>query len=241
MNPPCVGDEATCGKNFTRAVGCYQVPSGFTFGPGWTTASGVKSIDMAYCPDVASTPAYDASSGVSVPRGTDGKLVVSTTCGPCNFAEAVQGWVSNSCPCVKTAGDYCNYTNGVGPNGFCHSDGTTPCNATNCPKPAQAAMQRQMQMRPSRAAKRADRKTIQEAKKAQAARYYHMNMNGRLKNRMDMMNMDTEASKPCDPKACDKACVPRSGKGHCTSKGCMCLSRYAPSYALPSQLNTTRY
>jgi hypothetical protein len=132
MNPPCTGDETTCGKKFDRAVACYQVPANFTFGANWTTAPGVKSINTSYCPDVAGTPAYDVTTGLPVPRGSDGKLVVSTVCPSCNFVTGVQPWVVNSCPCVQP-GDYCNLSQGTGPNGVCHSDGTTPCTSAECP------------------------------------------------------------------------------------------------------------
>lgn len=160
MNPPCTGDETTCGKKFDRAVACYQVPANFTFGANWTTAPGVKSINMSYCPDVASTPAYDATSGVPVARGSDGKLVVSTVCPSCNFVTGVQPWVVNACPCVQP-GDYCNLSQGAGLNGVCHSDGTTPCTSAECPSlnafapnwPLRAAVGK---TRPSRLGKRND-------------------------------------------------------------------------------------
>jgi hypothetical protein len=134
MNPPCTGDQSTCGKNFNRTVACYQVPANFTFGANWTTDASVKAVDMSFCPDVAGTPTYDASTGVPVTRGPDGKVALTTTCNACNYATGVQPWVMNPCPCFA-AGDYCNFSQGT-TSGVCHSNGATPCNATQCPPPA---------------------------------------------------------------------------------------------------------
>jgi len=134
MNPPCTG-QATCGKNFTRSTNCYQVPAGFQFGANWTTDANVVKVDNTYCPDVAGTPTYDAASGAPVTRGSDGKLVVNTTCSPCNYAVGVQSWVQNTCPCF-TAGDYCNITPGNSA-GVCHLNNNTPCTAAQCPPAVQ--------------------------------------------------------------------------------------------------------
>jgi hypothetical protein len=136
MNPPCTGDQTTCGKQFNRAVACYQVPANFTFGSNWTSNSSVKPVSMSFCPDVAGFPTYDAATGTAVTRGSDGKLVVQTNCAPCNYATAVQPWVANPCPCIA-AGDYCNISQGTN-IGVCHSNGTTPCNSTQCPAPTAA-------------------------------------------------------------------------------------------------------
>ena len=141
MNPPCVGDQTTCGKQFNRTVACYQVPENFQFGQGWTTNPNVKAVSMSFCPDVATTPAYDSATGTPVTRDSSGKLTLTTVCGACNYASAVLPWNMNPCPCFA-AGDYCNATSGT--TGVCHSDGTTPCSTTDCPPqtptPAAAAM-----------------------------------------------------------------------------------------------------
>jgi hypothetical protein len=142
MNPPCTGDQTTCGKNFNRTVACYQVPANFTFGPNWTTNAAVKAVDMSYCPDIASTPTYDATTGTAVTRGTDGKVALTTTCNSCNYATGVQPWVMNTCPCFA-AGDYCNFSQGTNV-GVCHSNGATPCNATQCPPPTSTSSRNNM-------------------------------------------------------------------------------------------------
>lgn len=258
MNPPCVGDETTCGRNFTRSVGCYQVPEGFQFGQNWTAATGVKSINMAYCPDVASTPTYDASTGKSVARGADGKLVVSTTCAPCNFAEAVQSWVMNTCPCVQ-AGDYCNLSNGVGPDGVCHSDGTTPCNSTICPSSAPARLasrslaqtsgsgktlasrlmaKTSSSTNPRTLASRTFKKnSVPSALSLRASTYFKTAPVPQSQRAHFVRGVVSPVS--CDAAACSKSCFP--GKGSCASGQCGCLNQYAPSYALPSYLKTSSY
>ena len=254
MNPPCNGDETSCGRNFTRSVGCYQVPAGFQFGQNWTTASGVKSINMALCPDVASTPTYDAATGQSVARGADGKLVVSTTCAPCNFAEAVQSWVMNPCPCVQS-GDYCNLSNGVGPNGVCHSDGTTPCNSTICPSPsaaasfAPAAAMRLVQKASAPRAMRVVKKQgVETSRPVRAATYFKtvpLQQNSRFVSRgvVSPVNGSNGSNgsnaNTCDASSCSKRCFP--GKGSCSTGTCSCVNHFAPSYALPSYLKTSSY
>lgn len=128
MSSPCTGDTTTCGQTYTRKTACYQVPANFQPKQGWTTQSNVTAVDASFCPDVASTPTYDAASGAVVTRGTDGKLVVSTTCGPCNYAAAVLPWTIQ-CPCDIAAGDYCM------PAGNCHLKTDVKCTATQCPNP----------------------------------------------------------------------------------------------------------
>ena len=125
LNPPCTGDQTSCGQTYTRKTACYQVPAGFQPGQGWTTQTGVIAVDASFCPDVASTPTYDAASGAVVTRGSDGKLVVSTTCAPCNYAAAVLPWTIQ-CPCTQ-AGDYCMSS------GVCHLNNGIKCTAAQCP------------------------------------------------------------------------------------------------------------
>ena len=138
MSSPCTGDQTTCGKQFNRAVACYQVPPGFQFTQGWTTATGVKLVSSSLCPDVASTLAYDANSGAQVPRDADGKLVVTTVCPACNYVAGVQPWIMNTCPCFA-AGDFCNITSGT--NGVCQKNNNMPCTSAECPTGSTTATQ----------------------------------------------------------------------------------------------------
>lgn len=141
LNPPCTGDPSTCGVTYTRQTACYQVPAGFTPAPGWTKLAGVVAVDPSYCPDIATTPTYDADSGKVVARGADGKLVVSTTCPACSFAEAVLPWTTK-CTCTGV-NDYCVPAQGSTDHGFCHDSIGTPCLVASCPTPPKSSFIRQ--------------------------------------------------------------------------------------------------
>lgn len=133
MSSPCTGDPSTCGVTYNRKTACYQVPPGFTPAPGWTTATGVVAVDASYCPDIATTPTYDANTGSVVAREADGTLLVTTTCPACSFAEAVLPWLPK-CTCTG-ASDYCVPAQGSTVHGFCHDSIGTPCLVDACPKP----------------------------------------------------------------------------------------------------------
>lgn len=237
MNPPCVGDETTCGRQFNRTAACYQVPPGFTFGPSWTTAAGVKSVSTAFCPDVATTPAYDAATGKQVDRGTDGKLVLTTVCPACNYVTGVQSWAMNPCPCFKS-GDYCNATSGT--NGVCHSDGVTPCVTTNCPPPqpvSQTALMRAMIPQKRESVVVPDKKKQEKELKKQVKLAKRAAKKGQ---RSDMNNANANANASnCNVNECNKNCP--LGTGVCGPVGCACVTHRAPSYAMPSHLVSDRY
>lgn len=221
MNPPCDGDVTTCGKNFNRTTGCYQVPADFLFGTNWTTNASVKSVSMSFCPDVSSTPTYDSGTGSPVKRGDDGKLVLSTTCGACNYATAVQPWVVNNCPC-SGAGDYCNITSGN--SGVCHVDGTTPCNSTQCPTSASRSLSNRNYVSNNQMKAQAQKsRTHKSARNA-----YRYAFESHMKN-----------NATCNDISCQQSCYPN--KGSCGKQGCKCIGSKVPSYALPSHLSNNWY
>lgn len=132
MNPPCVGDQTSCGHQYNRTTACYQLPANFDpvkVGANWTTATGVTSVSSTYCPDVAGFPTYDSATGAVVTRGTDGKVVLTTTCPPCNYATSVLPWQRNPCPCLG-AGNFCNAPSGT--TGVCQLNNSIMCNTTDC-------------------------------------------------------------------------------------------------------------
>lgn len=135
LNPPCTGDALSCGKQYNRSTACYQVPPNYVFKANWIndTASGVKQVDSSLCPDSATFPTYDATTGSVVTRDpTTNKVVIQTVCAHCNYAVGVNPWVQNPCPCIKPGGDYCQSSSTTG-DGVCHLDNTIPCNTKNCP------------------------------------------------------------------------------------------------------------
>lgn len=252
MNPPCTGDVTTCGKQFNRSVACYQVPPDIKFGQNWTTQPGVTNVSMSYCPDVASTPAYDVSTGESVARGTDGKLVVTTVCPTCNFVSGVQPWQMNTCPCFG-AGDYCNITSGT--TGVCQKNNNIMCTSTQCPSTnvassvptdyfranvhARAQSRSRVDKAASKAAEKARKASVKAATKARKDASKPVSSKVIKSVRPLSMRSDAGAPAPCNIIKCQKACQPNMGS--CSKEGCKCLGSMAPSYALPSSLSTTWY
>lgn len=261
MNPPCTGDETTCGMQFNRSVACYQVPPGFQFGAKWTTQAGVKNVSMSYCPDVASTPAYDTDTGSAVTRGADGKLVVTTACPACNFVSGVQPWQMNTCPCYA-AGDFCNITSGT--TGVCQKNNSIMCTSTQCPTTNVATSvptayyRANVQARPQSRVEKAAQKAAAKAQKASksvraAAASVQVPCNsaqclqackprtGYCSRQGCQCRVATSSSapEPCNRVKCQQACSPNTGQ--CSKEGCKCLGPKAPSYALPSSLSSMRY
>ena len=266
MNPPCTGDETTCGMQFNRSVACYQVPPGFQFGSKWTTQAGVKNVSMSYCPDVATTPAYDTDTGAAVTRGNDGKLVVTTVCPTCNFVSGVQPWQMNTCPCFGS-GNYCHISSGT--TGVCQNDNSIMCTQAQCPTTATSAPTEyyRTRSRVEKAAAKARKAAVKTATKAQkaaskpvssrsvraAAASVQVPCNSTqclqaCKPRTGYCTREgcqcreatsSSAPEPCNRVKCQMACSPNTGQ--CSKEGCKCLGPMAPSYALPSSLSSMRY
>lgn len=228
MNPPCIGDVTTCGKNYNRTTDCYQVPVGFKFGSNWTADAGVKSVSMSFCPDISTTPTYDSVSGDKVSRGNDGTVVLSTTCAPCNFTTAVQPWVVNNCPC-SGAGDYCNITSGT--SGVCHVDASTPCNSTQCPIVASRSMSNRNYISNNQKKARAEKFRADTAIKTaitSARKAYRYAFESSMRD-----------NATCNDITCQQSCDPN--KGSCGEQGCKCIGPKGPSYALPSYVSNNWY